>query len=198
MGDRLGRAAGARLRFAVWVFAVVVPIGAGVARLWLGEPGSAGQRAMSLVQLAGVVVMVVLLKTTPPDAIKLGRGTSIVLIGLGASVIWGTADAGGQLWLTLAIAAFVAIMSVATSNEIARLSSPWWGVAMWWLPVMASANGRVQRGGGDDHLIALAASMPMFLIGAVIGGLGAAARARVRWWMVAVFLLACAVAIVVV
>lgn len=198
----MDRTAATRLRFGVWVFAVVVPIGAGVARLWLGDPGSTGQRAMSLAQLAGVVAMVALLKTTPPDAIKLKRGTSIALIALGAGVIWGTGGQWTTAWPAILGPALVTLLGLAMGTclalQVPKRASPWWMVAVAWLPWFAVVDTHISRGASGGDVPVLVAFLSMVLAAATIVAAGAFAATRLRWWMLALFAAVNAAAILVV
>lgn len=199
----MNRTRATRLRFAVWVFAVAVPIAAGLTRFWLGDPGSAGQRAMSLAQLAGVVAMLALLKSTPSDAIKLKRRTSIVLIALGAGVICGTTT--GQwttAWPQVELTAFAVIAGLAIGTffalQVPKRASPWWVVAFAWLPWYAVLDTHVSRGTRGGDVPVLATFLSMAFAGAAIYATGALTPTRVRWWMLVLFAAVCAAAILVV
>jgi hypothetical protein len=132
--SNLDRPARRRRRFAAWLLLVIALLPGQCAWLILTADG---QRF----PLAGVVVgelliglMGALLATTPPDAIRLRRGTSEAFILAGTAALQASGRTGA-VYAALSLAACGLLLWILRRTA----ASPWWAAPLAWNPILPLA-----------------------------------------------------------
>ena len=162
-----------RARFAVWAVAVGAWLAVSQAR-WLvigGEPKL--EYAVAGAQLAALGLILWLLTTTPPDAIKLPVAASEMLIAAGAGAA-ALAASGDTRAFAVAIPAY--LVARLCRAEFIGPVTPWWTVLFLWHPTLSYLLGQVL---GTEPFVSLAAGAMLPLMIARLASV--VSMARWRW-----------------
>ena len=118
------------LRFAVWIIAGIGALGGQLPWLkWMRlAPSKLLRHAGQCSVLVCLAVIFFLLLTTPPDAIRLPRWLSEILILGGAVSLYLLGDPKKRGWSLMLTAALLLALRLARK-------SPWWAVLVAWFPV---------------------------------------------------------------
>ena len=125
----LHRRVAAPARFGVWVLAALVALAAPLP--WRLAPWSAAPWLVIAIGCVGNALMLALLQSTPPGALRLRRETSVIVIVLGW--VWLTAAAAATFGPRALIASVVGGLAIPLALRRPRCS-PWIAVIGAWHP----------------------------------------------------------------
>jgi hypothetical protein len=116
-----------RIRLLIWIAAVFVTLAAQTTLIWARRSDRPSVPTLTGVCVAGLIGIVALLLTTPPNSIRLRRLTSESVIFI-ISLLLASADGLTLGCIRIALTVIALIITRATGK------SAWWAVPLSWFP----------------------------------------------------------------